>query len=207
MLRKYWRIGAVCGLILLPLIALLVVTYPQTVAGAPSERAPEQITQGFYRWNYSAKFVCGLQGIQTAPGEPPVKPGNYATEINIHNYNYREVLVHKKVIVLVDRGQVVGREPQAQPPTKFVTTTVGPDYGMMDDCNAIWGLVFPTVAPPNPMPSFIGYLVIISPLDLDVDAVYTAQAPQATGTLPNNIAIDVERVPGKRVFVPPGVLP
>ena len=35
---------------------------------------------------YSVKFVCGTQAPQSnlnAPAEPPVKPGNYATVINV----------------------------------------------------------------------------------------------------------------------------
>src|SRR5512139_3651184 len=60
-------------------------------AAAPQDRPPEQLAvNGQYLWSYAAKFVCGLQAplAQGAPGEPVVKPGNYATDINIHNPNY-----------------------------------------------------------------------------------------------------------------------
>ena len=36
-------------------------------------------------------------------GEFIVKPGNYATEINIHNPNYKQVPLRKKFLVLVNR--------------------------------------------------------------------------------------------------------
>jgi len=59
-------------------------------AAAPQDRPQEQsAVNGQYLWSYAAKFVCGYQRTATpgqpAPGEPIVKPGNYATEINIHN--------------------------------------------------------------------------------------------------------------------------
>ncbi len=39
---------------------------------------------------YSVKFICGTQAPQSnlnAPAEPPVKPGNYATVINVEGLN------------------------------------------------------------------------------------------------------------------------
>ncbi len=58
------------------------------------------------------------------------------------------------------------------------------------------------------MPVFIGYLVILSPLELDVDVVYTARrSGDFRPSQPTGISIDVERVTGKRVFVPAGALP
>ena len=145
---------------------------------------------------------------QPTPGEPIVKPGNYATELNIHNPAYKEVLLRKKFLVLVNAGQQLAvREPQQTEPMKVITMTLGPDFAMMDDCNNLWTLTYPGVALPTPMPVFIGYLVILSPLELDVDAVYTANAPGVVATAPTGISIDVERVTGKRVFIPAGVLP
>jgi len=137
-------------------------------------------------------------------GEPPVKPGNYATEINIHNYNYRDIKIHKKLLVMV-KGDEVAREPKVTGPGPFTSVPLGPDTATLDDCNAIWEMAHTPPAGPNP-PITIGYLVILSPVDLDVDAVYTAavynkvagaNVAQAAG-----ISIDVERVAGKRVFVP-----
>ena len=52
-------------------------------AAAPAQQAAQQ---GAYLHNYSVKFVCGVQrgGAQTPspfPGEPVVKPGNYALSL------------------------------------------------------------------------------------------------------------------------------
>jgi hypothetical protein len=84
-----------------------------------------------------------------------------------------------------------------------------PDSATLDDCNALWKMAGGVPAAANP-PLTIGYLVLISPVDLDVDAVYTAEVGQSVAGAqfeqPTGISIDVERVPGKRVFVPAGFL-
>jgi hypothetical protein len=180
-------------------------------AAAPQDRPQEQAAvNGQYVWSYAAKFVCGYQRTATpgqpAPGEPIVKPGNYATEINIHNPAYREVPLRKKFLWLV-RGQEAIREPQQTGPMTVTKMTLRPDAATMDDCNNLWTITFPGVTLPSPMPVFVGYLVILSPLELDVDAVYTANAPGDLATAPTGVSIDVERVTGKRVFVPAGALP
>jgi hypothetical protein len=185
---------------------------PQDMPQAAPQAAPQaQFTvNGTYLWSYAAKFVCGYQHTATPaqqiPGEPILKPGNYATEINIHNPAYRPTSLHKKFLVLVN-GQQVIREPQQIEPMKIITMTLGPDMATMDDCNNLWTITYPGVPLPSPMPVFIGYLVILSPLDLDVDVVYTANAPGDLATAPTGVSIDVERVAGKRVFVPTGAVP
>ena len=182
-------------------------------AAAPQDRPQEQAAvNGQYLWSYAAKFVCGYQRTATpgqpTPGEPIVKPGNYATEINIHNPAYKEVLLRKKFLVLVNaQQQIAVREPQQTGPVTVTTMTLRPDTAMMDDCNNLWAITYPGVTLPSPMPVFIGYLVILSPLELDVDAVHTANAPGDLATAPTGVSIDVERVTGKRVFVPTGALP
>lgn len=161
-------------------------------------------------WSYAVKFVCGLQG-PFQPGEPPVKPGNYATEINIHNPHYQPVEVRKKVLVLVDRGQPIGREPQQQGPRAYDGIVLGPDFATYDDCNKLWTLVYPPPMPiPTPMPPMIGFLVVISKEQLDIDAVYTAATGASFATAAKGvggIAIDVERVEGKQVAIAPGLFP
>ena len=56
-----------------------------------------------------------------------------------------------------------------------MTMTLGPDYATMDDCNNLWTDHLSGGALPSPMPVFIGYLVVLSPVELDVDVVYTAR--------------------------------
>jgi hypothetical protein len=153
-------------------------------------------------FQYSVKFVCGLQRLHSPnlPGEPAVKPGNYATEINIHNIQFIQRPVIKSVVILVKDGEPIGREPRVQPPTPFVAVQMPPRNAMMDDCNQLWDMAFPGGPPPNPMPLTIGYLSIISLSDIDVDAVYTAKSFQPTaGDSVDSPSIDVERVLAKRI--------
>jgi len=220
MSHKYWVVGLSSILVVVVLSIVGVASWRWNAAyAAPAAEtlaAPAQQVigpAGKYMWNYSVKFVCGVQrrpdpGAQFK-GEPTVKPGNYATDINIHNYSYREVPVLKKVLVLVDKNGAVGREPNKVEPRARDVIKLGPDYATMDDCNRIWQLIDPQLQP-GPAPLTIGYLVILSPIDLDIDAVYTAEVPEnvLSGDVePTSLSIDVERVPGKRVFVPASELP
>ena len=240
MSSKRKQIAILCALVWVPLALALVVMYPRPAVGAaiptdplqaavddasttagvpaaplpsaPGPAAPGIVLPAGYYWNYSAKFVCGVQPIGqpgALRGEPPVKPGNYATSINIHNYNYKPFVIRKKFIVLVENTNVIGREPpfgQPQGPRQITYADIGPDFAMMEDCNSIYMTVNQTTTLPATMPLMEGYVVVISPLDLDIDTVFTAEVPGVINPVgtgePNGISIDVERIPGKRVFVP-----
>ena len=224
MLRKHWVLGLLAAQVVVFLLLIsLFMRQPTATAAPPAapEAAPAEAPEaqtavhGQYVWSYAAKFVCGYQrsatpGVAIA-GEPVVKPANYASEINIHNPNYKQVPLRKKFLVLVNLANPqtpwIIREPAQVEPMKIITMTLGPDYATMDDCNNLWTLTYPGVPLPSPMPVFIGYLVVLSPQELDVDVVYTSNAPGALDAAPTGVSIDVERVTGKRVFVPFGALP
>jgi hypothetical protein len=140
-----------------------------------------------FQHSYAVKFVCGYnpsnRGLDvdgSLSGEPPVKFGNYATEVNIYNFNlYGDlapptVAIEKRFLVLVQDGVPVGREPRKVDYSGLDRIELTPGQATMDDCNRIaqvlWGKV------PTPFPLTIGYLVILSTLELDVTAVYTSQA-------------------------------
>lgn len=218
---------AVLGLLALAAVALYgtaprsVEAQPEvpTAAGPePSAGAPEGGV-----WSYAVKFVCGFQnrniGIGLAGeegGEPTVKLGNYATDINIFNPSLDttiEYFVNKKVIVLVDKGFPVGREPFPQGPRAFDGVGLGGCQAVMDDCNRIYELLG-MPAPPPPAPLMVGFLVIQSPVELDVTAVYTAEVCGDWVTVGNQlmcqdnnglrdfgagISIDVEQIAGRYV--------
>jgi hypothetical protein len=212
MLSKILTRGTRIGRTALVVAALIGVAHPQPAA-AQGIVFP---TPSRYYWSFAVKFVCGLQPPLTTAagqqglGEPVVKPGNYATEINIHNYTYREVPLRKKIVLLVRDTQPIGREPDSQGPMAYDHITLKPDWATMDDCNRIWQLLNPNApALPAIMPLMVGYLVIISPIDLDVDAVYTAEVPGRleANQNPTGISIDVERVNGKRAHIPDALLP
>lgn len=213
MTRKIWFPALILGIFALASLGYVFIR-PQTTAlasGASSNdtAASAQAVTGQYLWSYAAKFVCGFQPAYSppAPGEPVVKTGNYASEINIHNPNFKLVPIIKRFIVLMD-GQLVVREPQVAGPTGGTSLEIPANSATLDDCNGIWTATHaPAVLPPNPMPPFIGYLVILSPLDINVNVVYTTNAPGIAGQLPSSSSIELLTVTGKRVFLPAGVNP
>ncbi len=194
------------------LLASVLARQPSASASsatAPQDSPQEQATiNGLYLWSYAAKFVCGQQTPlpQGTLGEPVVKPGNYATDINIHNPTYRVTPLRKKFMVLVENGQAIAAEPNSTEPRRIITMTLGADMATMDDCNTLWKYIYPAGIPAG-RPLTVGYLVILSPVDLDVDVVYTASAPGDVAAISQSISIDEERVTGKRIFVPAGALP
>jgi hypothetical protein len=151
-------------------------------------------------------------------GEPSVKFGNYATEINIIwpelYLGEQQAYVFKHPMLLVDRGNPVGREPRVVSSKPYADSVkLGSLQGTMDDCNRIaemvWGFV------PTPFPITIGFLTITSTHELDVTAVYTAQAcsnwvqsPTKLECLDSSgksqgvsLSIDVERIPTRKLLL------
>lgn len=113
---------------------------------------------------YSVKFLCGLQvnpsgGPNTPPPlEPPVKPGNYATSVNIHNFRVFENVIFNKVVL---SGGAI---------SPFIGLVLGPNKAIAIDCTQIAKML------PPPLPSFIeGFVEIGSRRQLSVTAVYTSQ--------------------------------
>lgn len=152
---------------------------------------------------YAAKFLCGeFKGgaAGAAQIEGPVRPGHYATAINIHNpYPNRQVIFTKKAVLLFAGSNVeTAEEPETpKPPGAPLHVHLDPDWAMEIDCFDIRNKLLPNAPPP---PVFIkGWVVleVLSPFQLDVEAVYTAQA-LVDGKL-GGISIEVERVPGTLV--------
>ena len=145
-----------------------------------------QAASAKYAYSYAVKFVCGYNSSNlgldvdgSMSGEPPVKFGNYATEVNIYNFNlYGDLApataaIEKRFLVLVKDGVPVGREPKVVDVTGLDRIELGPGQATLDDCNRIAQVLWKKV--PTPFPLTIGYLVILSTTELDVTAVYTSQ--------------------------------
>jgi hypothetical protein len=208
MARFHRRAAALSLAVVLVLGLLSGVVGHRVVADsvAPTDNSATAAPFGTH-WSFGVKFVCGRQQPVTTQGEPPVKPGNYATEVNIHNFNYTvpnttttAITVYKKVIVLVGTtaagASILMREPNVAKPGPFARVVLDADTATMDDCPALLAL---SGIPLNPSTLTIGYLVILSPLDLDVDAVYTAAVPGVAGSTATGIAESVVKIPGKRL--------
>jgi hypothetical protein len=170
------------------------------------------------RYSWAVKFVCGYNSTNIGQslngnkeGEPTVKFGNYATDINIYNPGYFDsAAIRKKVILLVSKGFPEGREPRFSKPIAFDGIDLPTMNATMDDCNRIGELIYGGPVP-TPMPPFIGFLALESNADLDVTAVYTAETCSYWSKSPDRldcldpdgkhqgvgISIDVDQVKGR----------
>lgn len=137
---------------------------------------------------YSVKFVCGTQ-----PDCPcdctSVRPGHYATEINIHNPSGREVKLRKRVVPLVLAGAPVGREPATAGPKAEDKIVLPPHTATFDDCCRISELLLGAV---SSTPLNIGFLEITASAEIIVTAVYTSSGLESDGP-----SIDVQDVKGR----------
>lgn len=193
------------------LFALLALV--STLLVAPASASPQ--------YSFAVKFVCGynpdnigLSQSGNKEGEPTVKFGNYATDINIFNQDYfSQADIRKKVILLVKEGSPEGREPRVQKPIAFDGISLQSMQATMDDCNRIAELIYGGVVP-TPTPLLIGFLILESNVDLSVTAVYTAEtcsnwiaSPDRLECLDTSgkhqgvgISIDVEQIKGRPLF-------
>lgn len=120
---------------------------------------------------YSVTFLCGTQEGDCC-GCAPVRPGSYATEINIHNLSDRDAPVIKRVIPLVLSGAVRGREPQVSAVTAGDRVILPAHTATMDDCCRLHELLLGSAVNGH-APLTTGVLEIVSPVELAVTAVYT----------------------------------
>ena len=145
---------------------------------------------------YSAKIVCGKQTETNCCCVAGVRPGVYATEVNIQNLNLVTAPVVKFVLPLINSGAVVAREPNVADPATLpgrqVEAVKLPPLGAtMDDCCRIAELLLG--APPSGDTGLtIAILTIVSLFELSVSVVYTANPLSGDG-----ISIDVEYLPSR----------
>ncbi len=155
--------------------------------GTVVAKKPTRITIPACRFSYSVKFVCGVQQ-DCECACAPVRPGIYATEINIHNHKCRDAEVEKWLMPMVFAGAALGREPRVVKRRLGDRIKLPADSATMDDCCRITEMLLgaPSTAP---MPLTIGFMEIVSNVELNVTAVYTA-----TDLKSNGLSIDVENV-------------
>ena len=149
-------------------------------------------------FTYSVKIVCGKQTGANCCCVAGARPGLYATEVNIQNLNLVQAPVLKFVQPLIHLGVVLAREPDVADPTKLPKRQVEeiilpPLAATMDDCCKIAEMLPP---PSGETPLTIAILSIVSPVELSVSAVYTANPLSGDG-----ISIDVEYIPSRRLLV------
>jgi len=149
--------------------------------------------QGFF--TYSVKIVCGKQTGESCCCVAGTRPGLYATEVNIQNFNFVQAPVLKFVQPLI-HGVVLAREPDvtnpaALPKRQIETIILPPLAATMDDCCRIAEMVL-GAAPSGDNGLTIAILTIVSQFELSVSVVYTANPLSGDG-----ISIDVEYIPSR----------
>jgi hypothetical protein len=145
---------------------------------------------------YSAKIVCGKQTDSSCCCVAGVRPGVYATEVNIQNLSLVTAPVVKFVLPLINSGAVVAREPNVADPAALRGRPVDaiklPPLGAtMDDCCRISELLL-GATPSGEAALTIAILTIVSPSELSVSVVYTANPLSGDG-----VSIDVEYLPSR----------
>lgn len=164
----------------------------KTLLDSNNRPVPVSIDPFFFRieppavgptYEYAVKFICGLQ---KDPDDLRLTRGLYATEINIHNPNEREVKFFKKLALTFPPGK--------QRPGKIMPIgedRLGPDEALAVDCMDVSSRLFPNGLP---APYITGFVVIQSPESLDVTAVYTTGALDGEGRVTTQSSIDVEQI-------------
>jgi hypothetical protein len=158
-MRSHSRIGL---LLIGGVLALSAVSgFIARGALAPPEPAQAQQDNPFI---YSAKFVCGQ-------GQPPtLVTGAYFTAVNIHNPGLNPVVLTKRVVYALPERWIEQNGPY--PPSEEITVQLGWDQAFEIDCQDIAAIQ----TPPSDFPYYKGFVVIRSPVELDVVAVNSTES-------------------------------
>jgi len=153
------------------LLAALVVLVP-VVASA----------QNLPPYQYAAKYVCAR-----ATGQPlNFAPGTYFTSINVHNFNKETGFLKRFTVSLVNEKAGGG--------TKWISTGLPTERSMQIDCGNILQHLKQEGVPLPPSQVVEGFVIIRSPVELDVIGVYTAFG---AGSLVSTL--EMERVPVRKM--------
>lgn len=140
-------------------------------------------------WNeYAAKFVCGTQG-PTTSDRALLNVGRYFTSVNLHNPEL------EKDAKLWFKAVVSAEPPVTNPPSGFRRQNLPADTAIVIDCAEIRRLVGAL----GQSQLIEGWVVVVSPDELDVSPVYTAGADATTYPVQS---IDVETVGPRLIFAP-----
>jgi hypothetical protein len=129
-------------------------------------------------FEYAVKFVCN-RALATPAGPPPVAPGYYYTDINVHNPSTVQVDIKKRFAQALPNQKAGKISP-------FFGGSLKPDEAFTVECAEITkdlGFAAGTFV--------TGFAMFQTSRELDIVAVYTAAASQ-TGTV---VTMYAERVP------------
>lgn len=175
-------------LALIGMFLLLAVALSISVATAQEGRPT---TPPAARFQYAVKVVCaGPTGVSEKLGI--LVPGQYLTAINVHNPSNSSTVSFRKKVAIALPGE------QAGPVSRFFDAQLKPDEALEIDCADIYSHA--SFSPKQILKRALlkGFVVIESPLELDVVAVYTAGGAQVE-------TLHTERVPARPVVPCPSV--
>ncbi len=138
-------------------------------------------------YQYAAKLLCS--GLGTF-GDDFLATGTYRTAVNIHNPTDAEITIAHKVVIASGLDQAANDSSI----DVYRSVTFAPQAVASVSCFDIFGFFCPT---PDGIcfdfSALDGYLIINSPVQLDVDAIYTARHQQSEVQ-----TMEVEKVRGRK---------
>lgn len=140
-------------------------------------------------WNqYSAKFVCGTVP-PTTSDRALLNVGRYFTSVNLHNPDLQDEAE------LWFKAVVSAEPPVTNSPSPYKRQSLPADTAIVIDCAEIRRLVGAL----GQSQLIEGWVVVVSPDELDVSPVYTAGAGATTYPVRS---IDVELIASRPIFAP-----
>src|SRR5262252_5551857 len=148
------------------------------------------------RFQYAVKTLCTLGG-DVGFGDA-FAPGRYRTVINIHNPTDRKIEIARKFALAIQPGEATGSFSI----TPYKSLTLEPDQAVAYNCFDIANFFCPINGVCVDFTAIDGFLVVNSPVELDVVAVYTANAKSGEVSTLDADAIVGRRLPKTIVITP-----
>ena len=143
------------------------------------------------KFQYSVKVFCSL--LATFP-DHILADGLYRTAVNIHNPTDDKLEIALKVSLAKKLSDLTSEESPSGPPLPRKKVVLGTNETVEVDCGDIAGFFCPIDGLCFDFAYLKGYLVIYSPAELDVVAIYTARTPDGQIS-----AMDVEQVRARKI--------
>jgi hypothetical protein len=148
------------------------------------------------RFQYSAKALCTLAG-DVGFGDA-FAPGRYRTVINIHNPTERKIEIARKFALAIQPGEAAGSFSI----TPYKALTLEPDQAVAYNCFDLSSFYCPIRGVCVHFTAIDGFLVVNSPVELDVVAVYTAHPKGSEVSTLDTETIAARRMPKTIVIRP-----
>lgn len=165
--------------------SLLIVIIGMLLAPGSPAYAQQRVATTY---QYSAKALCTLRG-DAGFGEA-LAPGRYRTVINIHNPTDRKIEITRKFALSLQPGEAAGSFSI----TPYKSLTLEADQAVAYNCFDIAGFFCPIDGVCVDFIAIDGFLVVNSPVELDVVAVYTANPGNGQVS-----TLDADPIAGRRM--------